>query len=210
MGSGVSTPIAWLSGKQTFHLSTVLISHVHFYSKYDPSFCSLFTRVTLFSVNLLKMHCSNKILLFTFLLALAPFSQAKQPLLSQAGEIYYLTNCFNGMSQASYAEIDYYTNKSLSAIAGKTSQPNLFAIINPSPSINYEDGTWSSLSGEAFNFTAVIWNGVYTASAGTVVVTANSSTFAGTMQCVRLARVVVHMQKEVTCYSDYACINSSE
>jgi hypothetical protein len=87
------------------------------------------------------------------------------------------------MSQASYAEIDYYTNKSLSAIAGKTSQPNLYAIINPSSSINYENGTWSSLSGEAFNFTAVIGYGAYTASAGTVVGTANSSTFAGTMQC---------------------------
>jgi hypothetical protein len=156
-----------------------------------------------------EMHYLNQISVLTFLLALAPLSQAKQALLSQTGEIYYLTNCFNGMSRASYAEIDYYSNKTLSAIDGKSSQPTLLAFVNTSSSIDYEDGMWSSLAGCPFNFTVVIGNGAYTASAGTVVGSANSSTSASTMECVRLARVVVHVQKEVTCYSDYACIDSA-
>ena len=154
------------------------------------------------------MYCTTKTSLLTFLLSLTFSAQAEQP--RPADEIYYLSNCFNTLMQSSYAEIDYYTNKSLSAsISNKPSQPDLQTIINPSSSINYEDGTWSSLTGAPFNFTAVIGDNAHTASAGTVVGSANSSTFVGTMGCVRLAEVVVHMQKEVTCYSDYACTDSS-
>lgn len=151
------------------------------------------------------MHFLEQISISTFLLALATFSRAQQP-----GEIYYLTNCFNSMSQTSYAEIDFYTNTSLSAIAGKASQPDLLAFINLSSSVDYEDGPWSSLSGSPFNFTAVIENDAYTTNAGTVVGKANCSLFSGSMECMRLARLVVHTQKEVTCYSDYACLNSAK
>jgi hypothetical protein len=153
------------------------------------------------------MHYTIQTSFTTLLLTLPLFSQAqKSPL---TNETYYLTNCFNGFSRSSYAEIDYYNNKSLAAISDHPSPPDLFAVINSSSSINYEGGTWSSLSGAPFIFTAIIRDDAYTASAGSVIGKANSSSFAGTMECVRLARVVVHMQKEVTCYSDYACMDRS-
>lgn len=108
-----------------------------------------------------------------------------------------------------YAEIDYYTNKSLSVVASHPTPPDLQAVINSSSSNNYEDGTWNSLSGAPFTFAAVIGKDAYTAGAGTVAGSANSSTSSGTMECVKLARVIVHIQKEVTCYSDYACVDVS-
>jgi hypothetical protein len=137
----------------------------------------------------------------TFLLTLILSSQAE----AQKSTTYYLTNCFDVLMQSSYAEIDCYTNNTASAIGRRPSPPDLMTIINPASSLNYEDGTWSSPSGAPFNFTAVIGENAYTASVGTVVGSANSSSFAGTIECVRLTRVVLHMQKEVTCYSDYAC-----
>jgi len=122
---------------------------------------------------------------------------------------YYLTNCFNSLMQSSYAEIDCYTNNTVSAVARRPCAPDLMTIINPLSSLDYEDGTWSSPSGAPFNFTAVIRQNAYTASVGTVVGSANSSSFTGTIECVRLNRAVLHTQKEVTCYSDYACGNVS-
>lgn len=47
----------------------------------------------------------------------------------------------------------------------------------------------------------------YTATVGSTVGHATSSTFAGTMKCLRLARVVPYEMSTLTCYADYACIN---
>ncbi len=82
-------------------------------------------------------------------------------------------------------------------------------IINSFSSVNCDDCTWKSLSGASLNFTAVIWDYAYTARAGNVVGSANSSTSPWTMHCLRLARLIVHKQKKVTCYSNYACTDSS-
>jgi len=44
-----------------------------------------------------------------------------------------------------------------------------------------------------------------------VVGNANSSTFAGPMNCVRLERIVVYEPEvEVDCFADYACVDSQE
>jgi len=150
-----------------------------------------------------KMYHTIQTSFSTFFLALVLSTQAQKT----PNDIFYLTNCVNGLMQSSYAEIDCYTNNTVSAIARRPCAPDLMTIINSSSSLNYEDGTWSSPSGAPFNFTAVIRQNASTASVGTVVGRANSSSFAGTTQCVRLARAVLHTQKEVTCYSEYACGN---
>jgi hypothetical protein len=113
------------------------------------------------------MHSLAKIYIFVLSFTLTSFTQAKQP--QHTDEIYYLTNCFNKHTSLPYAEIDYYNNRSLSAISDHPSPPDLKSVINPSASIDYEDGTWSTVAGALFTFTAMIGDDAYTASAGTVV-----------------------------------------
>lgn len=121
-------------------------------------------------------------------------------------EIYYLTNCFNQSNPSlQWAEIDYYADSSLSN-SGQT--PDEIGILNPTESIDYEDGTWFVTS--PFTFTAFIGDDASTAPAGSVVGDANSSTFAGEMECVRLVRVVLYEPVGVVeCFSDYACVDVS-
>lgn len=155
----------------------------------------------------MKMFASPTTQLFALLFSLAPFSQATRP--SNASEIFYLTNCFNDLWSTSYAEIDYYANKNHSAISGHPSQPDLASFVNTSSSVDYGDGTWKPLSESLFNFTAVICEDASTASAGTVVGKAESSESVGSLECVKLSSEIVHTQKEVTCYSEYACTGVS-
>jgi hypothetical protein len=123
-------------------------------------------------------------------------------------EIYYLTDCFNTAKSTSYAEIDYYKDSSKSAISGHATTPDLKAVINKYSDLDYEDSTVSTLSGAPFEFTGKIGEDAYTAKAGTVVGSANATTYKGVLSCKRLTRVVVYEpKKNVTCYSDYACVD---
>jgi len=154
------------------------------------------------------MHLSTLLPVAIYLLPVlaAPSKPKSTP------EIYYLTNCFDTAKSplTSYAEIDYYKNSSLSAISGHSTKPDLKAVINANEDIDYEDSTVSTLSGAPFKFTAVIGEDSYTAAAGSVVGSANASTYKGVLSCKRLTRVVVYEpKKNVTCYSDYACIDVS-
>lgn len=127
---------------------------------------------------------------------------------SHTAEIYFLTNCFNNVNLASYAEFDWYANSTLTVLGGHTTLPDLKNVINTAESVDYEDETWFSLPGSPFNLTVVIGADAYTAKQGTQIGTATSSTFAGTMKCERLTRVIPYTTSTVTCYSDYACVES--
>ncbi|KAM3080902.1 hypothetical protein ACMFMG_004863 [Clarireedia jacksonii] len=119
-------------------------------------------------------------------------------------QTYYLVNCFNNITLNAYAEIDYYTKKSLYT-AGQT--PLKTSIINSEDSIDYEDGTWTTTS--PFTFKAVIGEDAYTAKAGSVVGSATASTTSATLKCVRLTRFVLYEPKvDEQCYTDYACVVS--
>lgn len=121
-------------------------------------------------------------------------------------EIYYLTNCFNQSDPSiQYAEVDYYADSSFS---GSGEAPDIIGSLNPTESIDFEDGTWSVSS--PFKFTAFIGEYASTAAAGSIVGDANSSTFAGPMNCVRLTRIVLYNPEPVVdCFSDYACVDVS-
>ena len=140
----------------------------------------------------------------THLVLLTLFASRSQAIYPN-NEIYYLTNCFDDLFGRSYATVDYYANKSLSAIAGNPTQPDLVSWVNTSSSVNYEDGTWKTLSPSEFNFTAVIGKNAYTASVGTIVGSAQSNQTVGPLACSRLKRTMVHFQKELSCYADYSC-----
>lgn len=115
-------------------------------------------------------------------------------------QIYYLANCFDA-NNAAYAEIDYYSDRSLS-LAGQT--PIQTAVINTEDSIDYEDGTWTATT--PFTITAVIGEDAYTAKAGSKVGSATASTSSKKLSCVRLTRFVLYKPKAgVQCYTDYAC-----
>ncbi|KAF7875004.1 hypothetical protein EAF04_002176 [Stromatinia cepivora] len=141
-----------------------------------------------------------------FLSALTSAAPTAIPAATEAGaststQIYYLVNCFNNKSFAAYAEVDYYPSKSLS-LAGQ--KPSETAVLNPSGSIDYEDGTWTAT--KPFKLTAVIGEGSYTAKAGTVVGSATVSTSSSSLTCVRLQRFVLYEPNaEEQCYTDYAC-----
>jgi len=145
-------------------------------------------------------------LLLFLLTCLARFTSSSpishQP--SKSAEIYYLTNCFNNNTFAAYAEIDYYPN---SALSHSSQPPNKKAIINTANSIDYEDGTWTATT--PFKFKVYIDVDAYTATAGTLIGNANSSTFVGTMNCYRETRFVLYESGvNEQCYTDYSCIDS--
>lgn len=123
---------------------------------------------------------------------------------SETGETYYLSNCFNNVTGASYAASDYYKDYSLSQ---DSKTPDAIGIFNADSDIDYEDGTWFITT--PFTLTAFIEDDAYTAAAGTIVGNANSSTFAGTLNCYRETRVAIDFETDVTCYSDYACFDVS-
>jgi hypothetical protein len=79
------------------------------------------------------------------------------------------------------------------------------SVLNPTESIDYEDGTVTALPGSAFNITVVIGYDAYTAKTGTVVGSAIGSSIKGTLECTRLTRVVVYDTEVSNCYADYAC-----
>lgn len=148
------------------------------------------------------MHLSPIAIFFLPLLA-----QAK-PVKSKTNEIFYLSNCFVSLYGTSWAEIDYYKNAKIGATASK---PDLVERIG-SKDVSYEDGTVHTLPGAdaAFNFTAMIGPDAYTAAEGSVVGKANSSTYKGTLECLRITRVMLYAPgKESNCYSDYACVDVS-
>lgn len=120
-------------------------------------------------------------------------------------EIYYLSNCFNNVTGAAYAAADYYGDYALSQ-DGQT--PDEVGIFNADSDVDYEDGTWFITT--PFKFTVFIGEDAYTAAAGTLVGNANSSTFAGPMNCYRETRVVLYEpEADVKCYSDYVCTDVS-
>lgn len=121
-------------------------------------------------------------------------------------EIYYLSNCFNQSNPAiQWAEVDYYADSSFS---GDGQAPDLVGSVNLHESVDYEDGTWFVF--EPFRFTVFIGDDASTDPAGSIVGNANSSTFAGPMNCVRLTRIVLYdPEVDVECFSDYACIDVS-
>lgn len=120
---------------------------------------------------------------------------------TQSKSIYYLSDCFlNTTTQ--HAEIDYYSSVPKSFPASK---PKLISVLNPTESIDYEDGTVNTLPGAPFNITVVIGDDAYTAKAGTVVGSATGSSVKGTLDCTRLTRVIVYENGDTKCYADYAC-----
>ncbi|TGO38326.1 hypothetical protein BHYA_0077g00290 [Botrytis hyacinthi] len=116
-------------------------------------------------------------------------------------QIYYLVNCFNNITFAAYAEIDYYPTKSLS-LAGQT--PSKTAVLSKTDSIDYEDGTWKATT--PFKATVVIGEDAYIAKSGSTVGSATVSTSTTALTCVRLTRFVLYEPKvDEQCYTDYAC-----
>ena len=132
-------------------------------------------------------------------------NQVQARKVQDTAEIYYLTNCFQSKTLASYAEIDYYSDSSFSLGGTK---PDLRGHVNKDTSVDWEDGTWTVR--KPFDFSVYIGVDAYTAAAGTLVGNANSSTFAGPMNCYRLDRRVLFSPKSNwDCYSDYACVDVS-
>lgn len=118
--------------------------------------------------------------------------------LTSATPIYYLTNCYTTTIQR--AEIDYY--KSTPALPSST-PPSKIAVLNPSVTLDYEDGTWRST--KPFNITVVIGEDAYTAKAGTDVGSATEGT-GNVVSCYRLTRSVVYIPSDgSTCTADYSC-----
>ncbi|KAI9646993.1 hypothetical protein NHQ30_004994 [Ciborinia camelliae] len=142
-----------------------------------------------------------------FLSALASAAETPVPAAVEAAnstQIYYLVNCFNNMTGVAYAEVDYFPTRP-SSPAGQT--PTKKAIINTDDSIDYEDGTWTATT--PFNITAVIGKDAQIAKPDAVVGSANASTCAKTLSCVRLKRFVLYEPKfGERCYTDFACQES--
>lgn len=118
--------------------------------------------------------------------------------LTSATPIYYLTNCYTNTIQR--AEIDYF--KSTPTLPS-SAPPSKIAVLNPSVTLDYEDGTWRST--KPFNITVVIGVDAYTAKAGTVVGSATEGT-GNVVSCYRLTRSVIYTPSDgSTCTADYAC-----
>ena len=144
------------------------------------------------------------ILSLAYLASSNPLPVAPQAALDTA-EVYYLSNCFNTTTNDAYAAADWYEDYALSQ-DGQT--PDEIGIFNADDSIDYEDGTW--VISNPFKLEVVIGEDAYTAAAGTLVGTANSSTFAGPMNCYRETRIVLYQPAaDIKCYSDYACTDVS-
>ncbi|PQE22191.1 hypothetical protein CJF32_00004570 [Rutstroemia sp. NJR-2017a WRK4] len=134
----------------------------------------------------------------------APMAIEARATATTYSQAYYLVNCFNNITFDAYAEIDYYTKKSLNTAA----TPLKTSIINSEDSIDYEDGTWTASS--PFTFKAVIGEDAYTATAGSTVGSATASTTTSTLKCLRLTRFVLYEPKvDEQCYTDYACVHSA-
>lgn len=118
--------------------------------------------------------------------------------LTSGTPIYYLTNCYNNVIQR--AEIDYF--KSTPALPASI-PPSKIAVLNPSVTLDYEDGTWRST--KPFNITVVIGEDAYTAKVGTNVGSATEGT-GNVVSCYRLTRSVVYTPSDgSSCTADYAC-----
>ncbi|QSZ30924.1 hypothetical protein DSL72_000482 [Monilinia vaccinii-corymbosi] len=138
-----------------------------------------------------------------FLSALTSAAPTPMPVVSESQtttQIYYLVNCFNNANNTAYAEIAYYPNKSLS-LAGQA--PTQTSVLDPSDSIQYEDGTW--VAATPFKATIAISANAYTLTAGHIVGSATVSTSEKALKCYRLARFVLYQPKGDQCYTDYAC-----
>ncbi|CZR50802.1 uncharacterized protein PAC_00676 [Phialocephala subalpina] len=105
-----------------------------------------------FTLRLLPIH-----VLITPPLSLAAPTTAS----AQSKAIFYLTNCFlSTNADTQHAEIDYYSSAPKSFPASK---PKLISVLNPTESIDYEDGRVATLPGSPFNLTVTIGEDTYTA-----------------------------------------------
>lgn len=146
------------------------------------------------------MIASIPLLFLSALVSAAPTPMPAAVEAKAATQIYYLVNCFSDTTDAAYAAIAYYPDKSLS-VGGET--PTEVAIINSNESVDYEDETWFATT--PFTATVVIFDDAYTAKAGSKVGTATVSTSTKALPCYRLTRFVLYEPANEQCYTDYAC-----